>query len=89
MSKRSEQIVGVWLEPKADGFSEAIEWHIINVAGTDYATACGLDGDDAYAGTFGTEPARPGTRVTCMQCRTIWDGFRSLRLRDSDFERDR
>lgn len=80
MSKGHRNIIGVITD------SGAAEWHILNpVAGPDYLTACGLDGDDPRIGQHG--PAKPpsGTRVTCAQCYQSWIGFRTLRLRESDF----
>lgn len=86
MSKGNPSIIGVRTEPEGDGFDNAIEWHITNVTGNDYATACALDADDPFgAGTYGVVAPPAGTKITCAQCFALWQGFRSLRLREVNF----
>jgi hypothetical protein len=46
-----------------------------------YATLCGLDGDDS---AVGQEPAEvpPGARIDCATCRQVWDLCRGFRRVD-------
>lgn len=74
----SIKLVGI----EVDG---VVGWHVPGVGRPDYATLCGLDGNDPAIGQTGVVPAPRGIKINCPQCRTIWDGLRWLRLRDSDF----
>jgi hypothetical protein len=74
----SQKAIGV----EVDG---SVEWHVPGVAGADYATLCGLDGNDPAVGQTGTVGAPRGTKINCRECRTIWQRLRQLKLRDSDF----
>lgn len=81
------KIIGVRNEPEGDGFANDIDWHIASVMGSDYVTACGLDGDDPMSGQYGTVEAKRGQRVTCQQCYQLWSGLRDLRLRSDSFSK--
>lgn len=74
----SAKIVGV----ESDG---VVEWHIPGVGGPDYATLCGLDGDDSTVGQRLVDHVPRGAKIDCEQCCTIWRGLRALKLRESDF----
>ncbi len=75
----SSKVVGV----EVDG---VVEWHIPGVGGADYATLCGLDGDDPAIGQTGIVQAPRGTKIDCQECKSIWYGLRALRLQPSNFE---
>lgn len=45
-------------------------------ASSDYATMCGLDGDDFDQETVET---KRGAKVDCAQCQTIWSECRSFK----------
>jgi len=66
--------------------SEA-EWHIPGLGGADYATACGLDGNDPNLGQNGMITPTRGQKITCKLCKAIWSDLVTLRLRATDFER--
>ncbi len=74
----STKVVGV----ECDG---TVEWHVPCVGGPDYATLCGLDGNDPSIGQTGVVEAPRGTRINCGACHGIWQGLRELKLRDVDF----
>lgn len=74
----SHKVIGV----EVDG---ALEWHVPSVGGGDYATLCGLDGNDPAIGQTGTVEAPRGTKINCHECRTVWQGLRALKLRATDF----
>jgi hypothetical protein len=75
----SNKIIGV----ESDG---VIEWHAPGVAGPDYATLCGLDGNDDAVGQRPVDIKPPrGTKIDCHECKRIWAGVRDLKLRESDF----
>lgn len=40
-------------------------------AAADYATLCGLDGDDPAIGLY-TLPTPKGAKIDCEQCQAIW-----------------
>lgn len=63
----------------------SIEWHISNATGTDYVTACGMDGDDPSVGQHGVIKPPTGTKVTCAMCYGIWAGFKAMTLREINF----
>lgn len=74
----SKKIVGV----ESDG---VVEWHVVGVAGADYITLCGLDGDDPGVGQRPVIGVPRGTKIDCQECKHVWSGLRALKLRDSDF----
>lgn len=76
MSK--QKVVGV----NVDGH---IEWHARGIGSNDYDTMCGVDANDPDIGHFGTVQPHRGAKITCSQCRSMFEGFKSLRLRSSDF----
>jgi hypothetical protein len=47
----------------------------------DYATLCGLDGNDS---SVGQEPAAlpPGAKIDCAQCRQLWDAWQTFQRAD-------
>lgn len=51
----------------------------VHLPGTgNYATVCGLDGDDVDQETL---PTRRGARVDCDECREFWNHCRSFKPR--------
>lgn len=72
------KVIGV----ESDG---SVEWHIPGCGGGDYATLCGMDGNDPCVGQTGTLPARRGQKITCRYCRQIWLELTALGIRRSDF----
>lgn len=74
----SKKVVGVVV----DG---ATEWHIPGCGGPDYATLCGLDGNDPGVGQTGVVQALTGAKIDCDECKRIWMGLSELRLRMRDF----
>lgn len=66
--------------------SMQVEWHAPSAGGADYSTLCGMESDDPSIGMFGRVSGKPGQKITCAQCKAIWSGIVSLRLRVSDFE---
>ncbi len=63
-----------------------VEWHAPGVGGSDHHTLCGVDANDEAIGHYGVVEARPGQKITCHQCFTIWREVVALKLRSSDFE---
>ena len=61
------------------------EWHVIGCGGSDYATLCGLDGNDPVVGQTGVVDAPPGTKIDCKECRQAWEQLRDLKLKTTDF----
>lgn len=61
-----------------------IEWHAPGVV-SDYDTLCGVDANDPSIGHYGTVPAPRGQRITCTECRQIFERFSALHLRAADF----
>jgi hypothetical protein len=53
-------------------------------ASQNYATLCGMDGDDNDPGVD-QHHAEPGAKVDCIHCRAIFD--RCSQFRTSDFKR--
>lgn len=75
----SSKIIGV----NIDG---DVEWHVIAVEGNaDYDTLCGVDAHDPNIGHYGTTYAKRGQKITCEQCKGLWFGIQSLRLKKSNF----
>jgi hypothetical protein len=64
---------------------DGTEWHVRSVIG-DYDTLCGLDANDPAIGHAGLVTAKRGQKVTCEQCKGLWEGLTALRLRASNFE---
>lgn len=77
---RSLDIVGVIIDGRT-------EWHLPGVI-NDYATLCGVDGNDAdpFVAQSPAEAPRAGQKITCVQCHALWRKIASLRLRARDFE---
>lgn len=63
---------------------EGNEWHAPGVV-HDYATLCGMDGDDSVVGQHGHIEPKRGQKITCGQCLTIFRRFKELRLLERDF----
>lgn len=63
---------------------DLIEWHAPSVT-NEYDTLCGLDAEDSKIDTHGLVQAGRGQKITCEQCKTIWEGVKALRLRSTDF----
>lgn len=70
----------------AGHFDSDVEWHAPGVGGADYATLCGLDGNDPTNGQHGLVDAPPGQKITCGQCKKIWSDIVALKLRIADFK---
>jgi hypothetical protein len=62
-----------------------VEWHAPGVAGPDYDTLCGIDANDPTIGHHGLVPAKRGQKITCMNCKMIWEGVVALNLRMASF----
>lgn len=75
----NKKIVGVILDGKET-------WHVVGVGGGDYATLCGMDGNDSVVGQTGTIEPKRGQKIDCAQCKHIWQDFMGLKLRRSNFE---
>lgn len=64
-----------------------ITWHAANFgAGPDHDTLCGLDANDESIGHLGAVEPRRGQKIDCDMCRSIFEGFKELKLRASDFK---
>ena len=61
-----------------------VEWHAPGVV-SDYDTLCGYDANDPGIGTGGTVQPGRGQKITCEQCKAIWEATQALRLRSTDF----
>lgn len=61
-----------------------VEWHAPGVV-SDYDTLCGYDANDPGIGTSGTVKSGRGQKITCEQCKAIWQATQALRLRSTDF----
>ena len=77
-----------------------VEWHAPGVV-SDYDTLCGYDANDPACsdagiicgydandpgiGTSGTVKSGRGQKITCEQCKAIWQATQALRLRSTDF----
>ena len=72
-TRRTVRLVAV----ECDG---QVEVHLPGAVGADYATLCGLDGDDDGAGQTPAEVPR-GARVTCHSCIHIWRAARAVPAR--------
>ena len=62
-----------------------MEWHAPSVLSGGYATLCGLDGHDERTGQRGVSPAPRGQKITCPQCKLLWQGVMLLKLDPDDF----
>lgn len=64
--------------------SEGVEWHAPGVV-HDYATLCGMDGNDHIVDQLGVvQPAR-GQKITCSTCAAIFRELKGLKLTERDF----
>lgn len=64
---------------------DGTEWHAPGVV-SDYDTLCGIDANDPGIGFHGLVTAKRGQKITCEQCRSVWEGVVALRLRATDFQ---
>lgn len=62
-----------------------IGWHAPNAGYMDYDTLCGIDAYDEPIGHLGTVNPKRRQKIDCELCKAIFDGFRDLKLRGSDF----
>lgn len=72
---------------KAIGVMEQGEvvWHAPGVV-QDYCTLCGTDSDDPELGHEGLVQPKRGQKITCEQCKDIWQRTIDLKLRATDFD---
>lgn len=89
-----KDIVGVIIGPPNNmGHDEPegetkVEWHISNAGGiSDYHTLCGIDADDPSIGHFGCLEYKKGIKITCSECKSIWEGVKAAKIRSTDFEK--
>ena len=66
---------------------DGVVWHAAGVA-TDYDTLCGIDASDPAIGHFGTLPSSRRDKINCAACKAIFEGFRRLGLRATDFAKE-
>lgn len=52
---------------------------------SDYDTLCGIDANDPRVGHGGQVEVKRGQKITCTECRTIWNNVIRMRLRASNF----
>lgn len=73
------KLVGVHTE------EDGLQWHLPGCI-SDYATLCGLDGDDPGVGQS-METATPprGQKCNCPHCRAIWTHVVGLHVKLGDF----
>lgn len=76
--KEGVSIVSIFVAIKLDG---KVEIHLPHWSGN-YATACGLDGDDPDENQYPVVVPQ-GAKVNCKDCATIWSVMH--RFRKSDF----
>lgn len=74
------KIVGV------DG-EDGVVWHAAGVA-NDYDTLCGIDATDPAIGHFGVIPNNGRHKINCAACKSIFEQFRALGLRSTDFAKE-
>lgn len=74
---------------KAIGVREdgEVVWHVPGVV-QDYDTLCGTDADDPELGHQGTVKPKRGQKITCVQCKAIWQATMALKIRATDFDCD-
>ena len=72
------KVVGVLI----DG---AVSWLVKSVGISDYDTACGIDAFAQSIGGQGTVDPTRGQKIDCDQCKMLWQGFKELKLKASDF----
>ncbi len=65
--------------------SGVVEWHVKGNT-LDYNTLCGLDANDPAIGHNGTVEPKRGQKITCEECKNMFNLFRDLKLRISDFD---
>lgn len=72
---------------KAIGVIESGEviWHAKGVV-QDYDTLCGTDSNDPDLGHGGLVQPKRGQKITCVQCKSIWQATISLKLGTTDFD---
>lgn len=78
-------IIGVRQDSDVPGKQETV-WHAGPSGGCgNMDTLCGMDANDAVAGTYGIAPPTPSARrkITCPQCRMLWEAWQSIK--DTDF----
>ena len=61
------------------------QWHAPGVFGPDYDTLCGIDANDPTIGHEGLVTAKRGQKITCMNCKMIWQGVVAMNLRKASF----
>lgn len=66
--------------------NKSVDWHLVNVGYGDYITACGQDGNDPAVGQFRVKLPERGQKVTCATCYALWKGFKSLTVREVNFD---
>lgn len=67
-TKPRPHIIGVYWNPEKTDIS----WHISGAI-SDYATICGIDGDDPNGGQCGTVSGTTYQKIDCRQCKDIWE----------------
>jgi hypothetical protein len=60
-------------------------WHAPGVT-CDYDTLCGLDSNDPAMGVTPGPAPKPGQKIDCPTCKSIWKDVLALRLRKSEFK---
>jgi len=55
-----------------------VDTHIIGISG-DYATLCGMDGDDPDRGVQQLTLKETGGKITCRTCKQVWDTCRKIK----------
>ena len=63
-----------------------VTWHAINPFTTDYETMCSLDADDPVLGHNGIVKPSKGQKINCDECKMMFESFKSLALKKTDFE---
>lgn len=77
-TKTSSKAIGVMV----DGVLECTH---PTAAGPTGFPCAGLGGNDPATGQTGVVVAPRGTKISCVQCKTIWAQVMALRLRPADF----
>lgn len=73
-----DKVIGVLID-------EEVEWHAPGIV-QGYDTMCGLDASDASIGHGGTVTAKRGQKITCGECKSIWERTVALKLRETNFQ---
>lgn len=58
---------------------EGRQIHVPHPGGSDYATLCGMDGNDPAVGQYGAENCLRNEAVTCDQCKQLYQGVKEMR----------